>query len=209
MINRISQPIRPLIFGLVILVIASAILGCKRKEAWQEPAPEEVFRAFLMDWFRGEQQRAFEAIVESDRAALMAPLEQLKATHGADALPEDYQMLVVGRVNNPYDFKSIVPKQRLEAAPASGQQVELTLNFHDGRTGSATMVWSGERWLVDLPINADEAGGGSETPRDDEQPGSESLADTADADSPKSAPDAGAPDPSNTNLPTTPSKTHE
>lgn|GEM_PF-2129174 len=209
MIKRISQSIRPLIFGLLILGISSAILGCKSKEAWQEPAPEEVFRSFLMDWFRGEQENAFAAIVEADRAALMAPLQQLKATHGADALPEDYQMLVVGRVNNPYDFKSIVQEKPLESAPASGQEVELTLNFHDGRVGSATMVWSGERWLVHLPVNAGKVAKNKDALKDDEQGENENRADTADADSLNTAPDAGTPDPSNTNLPTTPSKTHE
>lgn len=184
-------------------------MGCKDKESWQEPAPEEVFRGFLMDWFRGERESAFDTIVASDREALMAPLKELQKTHDAESLPEAYQMLVVGRVNNPYDFKSIEPSERLSAAPEPGQRLELTLNFHDGHTGSATMVWSGERWLVALPLGDAEVPEQG-APRDDSgasNSGADTFEDASDAGSMDAAPDASPVEPLNPNLPPTPSKT--
>lgn len=203
MSQRISQLFKSLVFAGLILGLGGVALGCKDKEAWQEPAPEEVFRSFLMDWFRGERDNAFEAIVESDRAALTAPLEDLNKTHGEGVLPEDYQALVVGRVNNPYDFKSIAPKEPLTSAPEVGQKLELTLNFHDGHTGSATMVWSGERWLVDLPL---EAGAAPAPPAPAEQ--GDSKDEPPQVQPPiDSAPDAGPTDLPNNILPSAPSNT--
>lgn len=190
-----------LIFGLCV-----TLLGCDKKAEWQDPGPEEVFRTFLMDWFRGERKAAFSTIVEADRAALIAPLEELKASGSSDAVPEDYEMLVVGRVNNPYDFKSIELAQPLRSAPQSGQKVELRLNFHDGHQGSATMVWTGEQWRVDLPIRTGEKGAPNGAPS---QSPSERPQNSPDAQSVTPTPDSGTPDSNrdNSNHPKPPSKT--
>lgn len=118
-----------------------------------------------MDWFRGDKQAAFNTIQRADREALSAPLEKLEPTLGEEARPGPEDMLVVGRVNNPYDFKSIRLARPLESEPAEGARVELELNFHDGHKGSAWMVWDGARWLVELPLSADaEPNLGSKTP---------------------------------------------
>jgi hypothetical protein len=199
-IFRYEPLARPLILA-VALTFASA--GCEKEEPWQEPGPAASFERFLMDWFQGEREAAFAAIVASDREALSAPLEKLKSEIDAEELPDKADMLVVGRVNNPYDFESIRPSTPLESAPEIGQRVELSLNFHDGREGTATMVWSGEKWLVDLPLKST----GEPSADDAASNATEQKPEQDSEKTPEEVPAESAPDDKNSNPSKTPPKT--
>lgn len=135
----------------VLLVGLSCAAGCERDGSWSDPGPAAEFRNFLMHWFRNEREKAFDMIDRSDRDRLTEPLGKLRERLDESALPERNEMLVAGRVDNPYDVKSIDVTPELESAPAKGDRVELELAYQDGRSGSVTMVWRGDGWYVDLP----------------------------------------------------------
>jgi hypothetical protein len=148
----------------LVAAASFASLGCDEKPAWQEPGPEAAFENFLMDWYRGEYEAAFETIALDDRERLTKPLETLEGKLDEENLPKKVDMLVVGRVDNPYDIKDVELAVALESAPEQGQEVTLDLTYHDGREGEATLVWSGERWLVDLPLEAGPVDDGAQEP---------------------------------------------
>lgn len=166
---------------LVVLAIGTLGPGCNGPATtWDDPGPTTVFERYLMHWFKNEQKQAFEMIRPEDREALTESLEFVDGKVDSEVL-EPHEMLVAGRVDNPYDLKDIEVEPKLESKPESGQQVTLTLVYHDGRSGRATMVWDGDRWLVDLPLEAtdgeesasDESGGdppAEETATDEDQP---------------------------------------
>jgi hypothetical protein len=105
-----------------------------------------------MHWFKNERAKAFDMIVEEDRKALTAPRGVLREKLGEEQLAERQEMLVAGRVDNPYDIRSMDLKPPLEEAPAPGQTVTLDLEYQDGREGTARLTWTGDRWAIDLPL---------------------------------------------------------
>ncbi len=154
---------------VVIAVMSSiGIFGCEEERTWSDPGPASTFERFLMDWYRGEYEAAFETIAPEDRKALTEPLDELEGKLDAGDLPKEADMLVVGRVDNPFDIKDIDLEDPLESAPQKGQKVTLELLYHDGRQGKATMIWGGERWYVDLPLE-DQAGPPAQQNTDDRQ----------------------------------------
>lgn len=128
---------------------------------WQDPGPDVAFENFLLDMYMNKRESAFEALTAEDRERLTQALEELEGDVPEDALPEQTQMLVTGRVDNPYDLKDIEFDHDLTEEPAEGERVELELVYHDGREGTAAVVWGGDRWYVDLPEAREE-------PADDE-----------------------------------------
>jgi hypothetical protein len=113
-----------------------------------------------MNWFRYDREKAFEMIAPEDRQALTRSLDEVSETLGGDVLAP-HEMLVAGRVDNPYDLERVETSRELESRPEAGTRVELSLVYHDGRTGEATMVWRDDTWFVDLPLG-DEAGADSD-----------------------------------------------
>lgn len=180
--------------ALVAVLVSIVSLGCEQERSWKQPGPEASFENFLMDWYRGEYDRAFGTIVAEDRERLTAPLADLEGKVDKKNLPEESEMLVVGRVDNPYDIKDIELDEPLESEPDKGQKVNLVLKYHDGRTGSATVVWGGEKWFVDLPLADQEVEQEDEkpaaAPKTPEQDADQQDADQQDADQQ----DAGQPD---------------
>lgn len=134
-----------------LAVAAAALGGCDRGGGWDDPGPEAEFRNFLMHWFKDEREQAFEMLDPKDRERLTEPLEVLRKHLPESDQPKPEEMLVAGRVDNPYDIKSVDVDPPLESAPDAGQRVELELAYQDGRSGSATMVWRDAQWFVDLP----------------------------------------------------------
>ncbi len=159
MYKPILQNISAVTAAILVAAILTASLGCESKEAWQEPGPEDTFEQFLMDWYRGEREAAFEAIAPDDRRELLEAYDTLENKLDAEDLPDKSDMLVAGRVDNPYDLAKIELEQPLESAPAEGDEVTLTLEYHDGREGNATLSWGGERWYVDLPLAGEDSAG--------------------------------------------------
>lgn len=145
-----------------------APLGCDSAEPWQQPGPEESFERFLSDWYRGDRQAAFEAIDPEDRQRLLEPLGRLHEVLDEEHLPDDSDMLVAGRVDNPYDVAKIEVDEPLETRPQEGQEVTLRLTYHDGRQGEAIMKWGGQRWYVDLPLSARDEAASPQTDESDE-----------------------------------------
>lgn len=129
-------------------------MSCGGSEPWNDPGPRDVFDAFLMHYFRGESELAFELVAPDDRAALTAPLE----TAGdipAETKPEPHEMLVVAGVHNVYDVSRMELARPLERAPRDGENVEIVLHHQDGTRSSARLVWIESRWYVDLPLEGE------------------------------------------------------
>lgn len=138
------------IVAIAMLLVMSAC-GSQETSDWDEPGPKATFESFLMNWFRYDREAAFEMIAPEDRERLAASLEMVDEEIGEETL-KAHEMLVAGRVDNPYDLERIEADPELESAPDEGTEVTLTLIYHDGRTGDATMIWGGEQWYVDLPL---------------------------------------------------------
>lgn len=108
-----------------------------------------------MYWFKNERAKAFEMLVPEDREALAAPLDEIDGRLKEDVLPAPHEMLVAGRVDNPYDIKRMTVEPPLETKPEAGERITLKLAYQDGREGRARLVWSGEQWFVDLPLDGE------------------------------------------------------
>jgi hypothetical protein len=140
--------------GIAPLCVAAALLlsGCEGNRPWLDPAPRAVFEQFLMLVLRGEDAKAWDMIAPEDREALLAARAELVAKVGEQVAGPPEAMLVVGDLDNPFDFKRVVVEDKLEQAPVEGQVVRLKLIYLDGREGIAQLVWHQERWFVDLPL---------------------------------------------------------
>ncbi len=144
----------------VALAVALGLgaFGCNDTPSWKDPGPAAAFNKFLMDWFTGDRDAAFEAIAPADRKILTAPLGKLRSEVGNDDAPDKSDMIVRGHVDSPYTIKDIELHTPLNSAPHDGQTVRLDLTYYDGHTGTATMVWQGKRWYVDLPLQTSAKG---------------------------------------------------
>lgn len=134
---------------MLILALGLLLSGCGKP--WQEPGPDGTFETFLLDLYTGNRKAAFDALVKEDRDRLTKALQELEGDVAKDALPKQAQMLVTGRVDNPYDLKDIEYDEEFDEEPEEGAVVELQLDYHDGREGRARVIWGGDRWYVDLP----------------------------------------------------------
>lgn len=134
--------------ALAVLVVA----GCESDQPWEDPGPKDVFDAFLMHYFRGEEREAFEYILPRDREKLLEPLGEA-GDMPPEARPQAHEMLVVADVHNVYDISRMELESPLETVN-EGQSVNLILHLQDGTKSNATLVWSGGRWYVDLPLDA-------------------------------------------------------
>jgi hypothetical protein len=132
-------------------LVALASVACDQTETWKDPGPKDVFDAFLMHWFRGEAKEAFEYVLPADREALTKPLQDVKELP-EDRQPKPWEMLVVADVVNVYDIARMEVNSPLESRPGEGEKVTLTLQHQDGSQSHATLVWSADRWFVDLPL---------------------------------------------------------
>ena len=176
------------------LLVAVAAIGCNDQPAttWNDPGPAGTFERFLMQWFKGEQGSAYEMIHPDDRAVLTESLDYVEERLGSGVLAPR-EMLVAGRVDNPYDLEDIDPEPELERKPEKGTKVTLDLVYHDGRSGEAAVIWGGDRWYVDLPLEAskERAAGGEDGAGDSgqtdesakEDPNTEPESETPDATS--------------------------
>lgn len=159
--DRIGIP--PLILALFFTGIAGVSTGCESNQDWRKPGPDGVFKAFLTRWFENDRERAFEMVDPEDRRDLEKPLEEVEGRLGSRGDLEASEMLVAGRVDNPYDVKSIEVDPQLEAKPDAGTRVRLRLTYQDAETGEASMVWRDGEWYVDLPLEESEMVGSTES----------------------------------------------
>ncbi len=136
-------------------ILALSSTACQKERTWNDPGPEGTFRAYLMHWFHGEREKAFEMIVPDDREELTRPLETLESRLDDSSLPAPHEMLITGRVDNPYDIKSMELTETLGQRPESGTTVTIELSYHDGREGRAQLVWQDRQWYVDLPLESE------------------------------------------------------
>lgn len=143
--------------GSVFAIVLVATIGCSTSEPWRSPGPKDVFETFLIHWFKGEAKAAFEYVLPEDRDRLAKNLAQLDGVP-EDVRPEVHEMLVVADIVNVYDIQRMETKQSMETEPAAGSRVDLILHRQDGSQVGATMVWSGERWFVDLPLSGETQG---------------------------------------------------
>ncbi len=170
-----SRHIRWVALAVSVLVLGLASCSSSPKTSWDNPGPETRFENFLMNWFRYDRKKAFEMIAPNDREVLTQSLDVVNEEIGDEVL-EPHEMLVAGRVDNPYDLERVETERDLESRPEEGTTVDLSLVYHDGRNGEATMVWKNDTWFVDLPL-AGEAGasaGESETEPESDEPQPES-----------------------------------
>ncbi|MBA2663468.1 MAG: hypothetical protein H0U74_14365 [Bradymonadaceae bacterium] len=92
-------------------------------------------------------------------------------------LPEPHEWLVAGRVDSPFELRRVEIDPPLGGAPAEGQRITLKLQYHDERSGQATMVWSGTRWHVALPqaLEVPAIGLGTRAPAQAEAPEADAV----------------------------------
>jgi hypothetical protein len=102
-----------------------------------------------MDLFRGDLENAFDKILPEDRDLLMGSLEGVKLAEDSELKP--HEALVVAGAETPYDIRKMTV-ENLESAPQAGYRTTVAIEYHDGRRGEVAMVWSGNRWFVDLPL---------------------------------------------------------
>jgi hypothetical protein len=181
-----------LIAGLAMMVSGAS---CRESSTWDDPGPKATFRQYLMHWFHGESREAFEMIAPDDRERLTRPLDVLRERLDDGALPEEHEMLIAGRIDNPYDIKSMQASPTLESRPEPGTKVTLELEYHDQRTGRADVVWRDGQWYVDLPLAVSSTESDDTTSSDvsGESPERDSTADVgrSDAAASPSPPDTG------------------
>jgi len=136
---------------LVGLLLCLSLVACDTGPDWNDPGPRDTFQTFLLNWYRGDRVKAFAAILPADREVLTKPLSELGEVPDA-ARPKADEMLVVASIDNPYDIDRMEVTPKLEGPPKEGKRVALKLFYQDGTTGQAHMVWGGDRWYVDLPL---------------------------------------------------------
>ena len=141
---------------LLLCALLCASGGCEDDGGdWRDPGPDEVLERFLTHWYLEEHQELLSLIAPQDRAQLEAAHERLRAMKVPDSVgPRPEEMLELGWVANPYLLRKTQVVDRLKAPPAAGQRVAVKVVQGDGEEAVATMVWSGERWYVDLPLEA-------------------------------------------------------
>lgn len=132
-------------------LVALTLSACKQGPSWDDPGPRDVFDAFLMHWFRGEAKEAFDYVLPADREVLTKALDDVSDLP-EDRRPEPWEMLVVADVVNVYDIARMEVDSELESKPDEDDKVTLTLHHQDGGQSHATLVWSDNRWYVDLPL---------------------------------------------------------
>jgi len=146
--------VRYLTFSFICAAMAVALgVGCDRGEAEPDADPRATFEAFLMHWYRGNAELAFDYVLPADREALTKPLEAAADLPEAQR-PTPADMLVVSEIDNVYDIAKMEVSQKFDGTPPEGQPVTLTLHHQDGTTSTAHLVFSGGRWYVDLPLPA-------------------------------------------------------
>lgn len=135
--------------ALCVAAMAVMLSGCKA----EEPGPEQVFRGFVENIWRGEDAQALEAVLPETRARLLEPLDEVEERVGEGHGLEPIDMLIVTRLDNPHELKEVEVVGELAEPPKEGTRVELALRMLDDREGNATMVYQGGRWYVDLPLD--------------------------------------------------------
>jgi hypothetical protein len=133
------------------MVVAS--VGCGADRSWEEPGPSTVFERFLMAWSQQQREQAYEMIDPADREVLEGPLDELSASVPDEAVPSASEMLVTGRVDHPFDLENIKVDNLPDGEISNGHRVRLSLTYFDERKGEATLVWRGDQWFVDLPLD--------------------------------------------------------
>lgn len=138
------------------LLAALSLSACSKGGAvsWDDPGPVQTFERFLLDWYRGAEPLSWQAIAPEDREALLKKREALKreAKLPDDAVAPPHELFIGTSVDSPYEFRKIEVVEPLKEAPKPGHRVTLKLAYLDGREGQARMVWGGDRWYVDLPL---------------------------------------------------------
>lgn len=135
--------------ALCVASVVAITSGCQD----EEPGPEEVFRGFVENIWRGEDAAALEAVAPDTRARLLEPLDDVEQSIGEAHGLEPVDMLIVTRLDNPHELQEVEVVGELPDPLEEGSRVELALRMLDDRTGNATMVYQGGRWYVDLPLD--------------------------------------------------------
>lgn len=134
---------------LLPILILLLLTGCSTGPNWEDPGPRAVFEAYLLDLFKGDLENAFDKILPEDREELTRSLQGLNLPKERQSLP--HEALVVAGAETPYDIRKLTA-ENLKEEPKAGHRTTVAIEYHDGRRGEVAMVWSGNRWFVDLPL---------------------------------------------------------
>ena len=138
---------------LCLPLVGLALSGCDEGGDWRDPGPDDVLERFVTHWYLEEREEVLALVAPEDRAQIEAAHRELQAMKvPEEARPRLEEMLELGWVVNPYTLRKAQVLEKLEGAPKPGQRVKVKIVRGDGEEAMATMVWSGERWFVDLPL---------------------------------------------------------
>ena len=136
------------IFSLTTLMVFA--IACSQAR-WDDPGPRETFENFLIAESQGDIETVFAMIWKEDREVLKARADALEGVPES-VRPAAHEMLVIAGMDHPYDIERTRLAKKIESEPETGQQVVVELFYMDGREGKATMIWGGDGWYVDLPL---------------------------------------------------------
>lgn len=138
-----------IITSLFLTLSVVGLAGCE-SASWSDPSAADVFEQFLLDVYLGQKEAAFEAIAPNDRERLVQPRTKLRVPE--EQRPKAFEMLMVAGIENPYEIKKVDTEPKLTSAPVAGTKVKLKVTFDGDRSSEASMIWDGQRWYVDLPL---------------------------------------------------------
>lgn len=137
---------------ILAVILLLGTVGCSQS-SWDNPGPRETFENFLISRSQNDTEAMFNHIWKEDRETLKSSVESLENIP-ENVRPAPHEMLVVAGMDHPYDIERTRLQDKIDGEPSEGQRVVIELFYLDGREGQATMIWGGDGWYVDLPLEA-------------------------------------------------------
>ncbi|MDX9723129.1 MAG: DUF4878 domain-containing protein [Myxococcota bacterium] len=132
---------------LFAALIVLTLLGCGRKDPWENDDPAEVLKAFLAAVELRQTALAWEFLTPSDRTTLEQLRERFIAMGGDER--EAHSFLGPGHVaSSSREWASV----KVDEAASSEERAVVVVTLHDERSFNVELEKIESRWYVDLPL---------------------------------------------------------
>lgn len=128
---------------VIMVTMAGSVIGCEDKEP---ETPEEVVRQFKAEL----RSHRFE------EASMRVWPETLEAMQVAAKSDDADDLFAVTRVNSLFLMERGRVIGESPTSPSVGEAITMRVTYRDEREASFDLRWSGEEWLVDLPMDGEE-----------------------------------------------------